>query len=482
MSVRIFLLFFVLALSVSAQENPGLLKIDNEIKKLSADPLLQHGQISFSLRNAGGKVISQHQGEKSLIPASNLKIITTGSALSLLGEDFTFQTRIEHDGFIKEGVLNGNIYITGGGDPTLGTSRYKEYPDMDNLLILFADKIRQAGIQKINGTIIPDDRIFEKNPIPDYWMWTDIGNYYGAGAGGLNINENLYKVYFKPGVSIGDSALVLRTSPEIPGIQFYNSVRTAAAGTGDKAYIYGAPYSNYRYMTGTIPMGGEFSVKGSLPDPSYLLCYSLYKALSALKVKLDFPVQTVVNTFKTERKIIYEHTSPPLKELVKQTNLSSINLYAEAIIKMIGYKINKSGSTYEGIKAVTDYWSKKGVDTLGFFLFDGSGLSATNAVSANHFSQILNIIAKEKYFQTFYNSLPVAGVSGTMAKICKGTCAENNIRAKTGTISNAICYSGYVNTKKGELMSFSLMVNNFEGTGPVIVQKMVKVMVLMADL
>jgi serine-type D-Ala-D-Ala carboxypeptidase/endopeptidase (penicillin-binding protein 4) len=482
MSVRCFLFFILIAFKASAQES-GLSKLSAEIKKLSADPLLKHSQFSFSLRDANGKILSQYEGEKSLVPASNLKISTTAAALSLLGEDFKFETRVEYDGTISnDGTLNGNLYIIGGGDPSLGSGRMKEYPDMDNLLSVMTDKIKKLGIQKISGSIFYDDRIFEKNAIPDYWMWTDIGNYYGAAAFGININENLYRLYFKPGNSIGDSASIVRTIPEVPGLQFSNNVKTARAGTGDHAYIYGAPYSNYRHVSGTIPMGGEFSIKGSLPDPSFLFCYSLYKTLSASGVSLTSPVQNARPSNPLERKLIYAYSSPPLGELVKQTNMSSINLYAEAMLKMIGYKVNRSGTTNGGINAVTNYWSSKGLDTLGLFLFDGSGLSATNAVSANHLSQMLTIIGKEKYFKSFYLSLPVAGVSGTMSKLGKGTAMENNLRAKTGTISNALCYSGYLNAKNGELMSFSIMVNNFEGTGTSVIQKMMKVMVLMTEL
>jgi serine-type D-Ala-D-Ala carboxypeptidase/endopeptidase (penicillin-binding protein 4) len=483
MILRFFLIFSLVAFHAYAQEDPALQKLKSEILKLSEDPSLKHSQVSFSLRSPGGKIVYQYNGEKSLIPASNLKISTTASALSLLGEDFTFQTRIEYDGTIsKDGILNGNLYIIGGGDPSLGTGRIKDCPDMDKLLSLLVEKIKQSGIRKINGSIYSDDRIFEKNVIPDYWMWTDIGNYYGAAAFGININDNFYKLYFKPGSSVGDSTLILRTDPEVPGIRFFNNVKTAAAGTGDNAYIYGAPYSNYRYLSGTIPLGGEFSIKGALPDPAYLLCFSLYKTLVSSGINLTCPVSNAGIISSGERKTIYIHDSPTLKELVKQTNMASINLYSEAMLKMIGYKINKSGSTNAGIKAVTDYWSKKGLDTLGLFLFDGSGLSATNAVSANHLSQMLQIITKESFFKSFYNSLPVAGISGTMSKLGKGSAMENNIRAKTGTINNAICYSGYVNSKKGERMSFSIMVNNFEGTGIALVQKLVKAMTAMSEL
>jgi D-alanyl-D-alanine carboxypeptidase/D-alanyl-D-alanine-endopeptidase (penicillin-binding protein 4) len=478
------ILFFIFIVFTSISYSQDLSKLESEIQKTSGDPQLIHGQLALSLRNSLGKIVYQYNGEKSLIPASNLKVITTATALGILGEDFRYQTKLEYDGTISNGILSGNIYITGSGDPSLGSSRFKEFPDMDKLLEIFSDKIIQAGIKKVDGSIIADETGFDKNAIPEHWMWTDIGNYYGAPAYGININENLYKLYFMPGIKPGDSTSVLRTDPVISGMEFINNVKTGIAGSGDNAYIYGAPYSYQRFLSGTIPLGNsEFSIKGSIPVPSYMLIYNLSKRLIAKGIDLSIPQQQIKQIFNgQERKNIYIHNSISLKELVKATNASSINLYAEALLKTVGYKAKKTGNTKAGVKSVREYWGKKGMDTTGFFMNDGSGLSATNAISANTFSQVLYLVSRETYAATFYESLPLAGVSGTMKNLGKGTTVEGKVAAKTGTINKVICYTGYVSIKNGDRYSFSLLANNFDGMNSEIIRKLTRIMVLMAEL
>jgi D-alanyl-D-alanine carboxypeptidase/D-alanyl-D-alanine-endopeptidase (penicillin-binding protein 4) len=478
------ILFSIVTAFATTSYSQDLTKLQAEIQNTASDPQLIHGQLGLSLRNPSGKIVYQYNAEKSLVPASNLKVITTATALGVLGEDFRYQTRLEYDGIITNGVLTGNIYVTGTGDPSLGSSRFREFPDMAQVLDFFSDKIIQTGIKKINGSIIADETGFDKNATPEHWMWTDIGNYYGAPAYGINFNENLYQLYFMPGIKPGDSTSVLRTDPVIPGIEFINNVKTGSAGSGDNAYIYGAPYSYQRFLSGTIPAGNtEFSIKGSIPVPSYMLIYHLSKKLIAKGVELNMPQLQIKQIFNgQERKSIYLHNSTTLKEIVKATNGSSINLYAEALLKTVAYKMKKTGNTKAGVKCVREYWGKKGMDTAGFFMNDGSGLSATNAISANTFSQVLHLISRETYATSFYESLPLAGVSGTMKNIGKGTTAEGKIAAKTGTINKTICYSGYITIKNGDRYSFSLMANNFDGNNSGIIRKLTRIMVLMAEL
>jgi len=476
-------LFFIIVFSLSVAPAQNLLKLQDELKKITADSILTHAEFSFSLRSSDGKLLLQQNAEKSLSPASNLKVVTTATALLILGEDFRFKTTLEYDGTLdNSGVLNGNIIIRGGGDPTLGGGRTDGTQDINDLLALWSSKIKEAGIKKINGSVVAVNGIFEKNAIPDYWIWTDIGNYYGAGAFGLNMNENLYELIFKPADKVGDSATILRIEPVIPNLQFENNVTTAAKGSGDNTNIYGAPYSYNRYASGTIPAGvAEFTVKGSIPDPAYFSAYSLTQKLKqdGIEVKQS---PLAVQDYKNGLKQFYEFNSPTLKEIALHTNQSSLNLYAECMLKMMGYKVKRQGATKAGIEVVKDYWKNKGMDLSGFFIYDGSGLSDANAVTANQFTSLLSLMMKGKAFNSFYNSLPTVGVSGTVSRLCKGTKAENNIRAKSGTITKVSCYCGYVTTTKGDLLSFSMMVNNYEGKASPINKKLERLMVLMAEL
>jgi D-alanyl-D-alanine carboxypeptidase/D-alanyl-D-alanine-endopeptidase (penicillin-binding protein 4) len=456
-----------------------------ELKKLSETNDLKRGTISFyAYELSSSKTILNYNGNKLLIPASNQKLMTTAAALSILGGDFKFKTYLEYDGHITDkGILEGNIYIRGEGDPTFGSGRISPSEAWSEVLSKVCKILSDAGIKKINGGIIGDASWFEYNSIPDYWIWTDIGNYYGTGTYGLNVNENTYKLLLKPGKAIGDSVEILGTDPVIPNIQFLNSIKTAAEGTGDNGYIYGAPFTSLRTVSGTIPKGGNFSIKGSMPDPAYFVASGVKEALVKNKVEIQLPASSLY-TFNgksiAERKILHTFTSSPLKDIIKETNVNSLNLYAESLLKTIGKKLYNEGTTKAGIKALQEFWNSKGLDPSAVVIFDGSGLSTFNWVCSEAFSQALLQMSKEKYYSDFYNSLPVAGVSGTLKKVGKGTKLENNMRAKSGSMKRVLCYSGYIkNPETGKEYSFSVMVNNFECSASALLPKLEKIFLLL---
>lgn len=501
-SIYLLGLFFCLIFQQSfAQQTEKPAAVDSKVvtvqtvkdymKKLGTDPNFQYAQIGFSLKSvATGKTLLDVNGGKSLMVASNTKLVTTSSALDILGEDFTFKTTISYTGDISaSGTLNGDIIIHGGGDPTMGSDRYKGYPEMDVLMKLLVDKIKLLKIKKITGNIIADQEIFEENNIPDGWTWMDIGNYYGAGVYGININENLYRLYFKKNATVGSAAEVLKTDPVIADLQFNSFVTIDSKGTGDNCYIYGAPYSNSRFLQGTIPAGDiSFIVKGAIPDPPLLTAQYLKGLLLNGGVVVDGGATTSRilhsqgKTLGALGKTIYTHVSPPLKDIVKLTNQYSINMYAEALLKMIGYKASGKGTTVEGVKAIEDYWDSKKIKMNGFFLADGCGLSTFSAFTADQMTDILRITAGTKYFKSFKESLPVAGVSGTLANFCKGTSAENNLCAKSGNMQRVSSYAGYVNNGAGEMLCFTITFNNFGADNAVVKKKVEKIMAMLAEM
>jgi D-alanyl-D-alanine carboxypeptidase/D-alanyl-D-alanine-endopeptidase (penicillin-binding protein 4) len=341
----------------------------------------------------------------------------------------------------------------------------------------------------VGGAIIADDELYNANAIPSGWTWADAGNYYGAPAFGLNFHENLYYLYFKPGAKVGDAPTILRTLPSLKDIHFVNEVTTGAAGSGDNAYIYGAPYTSLRYIQGTIPAGvNEFAIKGALPDPAMVCAGLLQHKLLQKGIKTGAPATTVrlmrmqQKKVNSSRKPIFTHLSPPLASIVKETNMESINLYAEAIVKQLGIKKYGDGTTYSGTEAVISFWGQNGVDLNGFFMRDGSGLSRNNGIRAAILTDILNQCAKAPYFQSLYASLPVAGVSGTMKNTGRGTAAAQNVRAKTGSLERVMSFSGYFTTRSGELMSFALIANDYAGNNAPMRKKMERLMALMAEL
>jgi serine-type D-Ala-D-Ala carboxypeptidase/endopeptidase (penicillin-binding protein 4) len=453
-------------------------------------PGLKYGQWSMYAQNIkSGKVLVNINSETGLAPASNLKVVTAAAALELLGEDFMFSTCLEYDGVITPGgKLQGNIYIRGEGDPTLGSAEMNGVLPLDSLLEQWVIRIRNLGIQYITGTIIADDSFLDYMPTPGSWFWTDIGNYYGAGTSGLCIHENLYFLFFKPGEKAGAPAQVLRTEPSVPGLRFINHMRTGKTGSGDNGYIYHAPWQWEQQLEGTIPAGvDEFSIKGSLPDPAKFAAQYLKEKLKTAGIPVEGEPLTLRETTNgtNQRTLFHITVSPPLRDIIYRLNKKSVNIYAEQLLKVMGKKIKNNASLDSSLQVVQNWLQDNGISTAGLHLHDGSGLSWLNRITTLSFVQLLTNILDKPYFEAFYNSLPIAGDStddGTMRNMCRGTRAAGNLRAKTGGIERVSTHTGYVRTRKGDLVCFSMMANNFDGADRTIRSLHEKIMIQLAEL
>ncbi|MFI5171827.1 MAG: D-alanyl-D-alanine carboxypeptidase/D-alanyl-D-alanine-endopeptidase [Chitinophagales bacterium] len=482
----ILILFQIVVFSQTKLDTIGINRLNGGIKALSLDADLMHASWGFCITDPKtGKIISEYNSEKSLMPASNMKVVTTITALNLLGENYTYSTAIEYDGTItKEGVLDGNLYIRGSGDPSLGSSRMDSTLRFDSLFNVWAIEIKNKGIKKINGNIIADASAFEDYGTPGSWNWDDIGQYYGAGPLGLNVYENKYTIYYSTGSSVSKVDSIF---PAIDGLTVYNDVKVG--GSGDAAYIYGAPDNYYRYVVGSIPSNKKaYEVDGSMPDAPLFAALELKKALTG---KGDEVVKqaTTVYAMKREkieinnqRKLLFEYRSPILKDIVYHTNQKSVNLYAEALLKTTGMVVLNDGSREAGAKAITTYWANRNIDLTGFNMEDGSGLSRLNVVTAKQMCGFLNYELKQPTFAAFKYSLPIAGQTGTLKTIADGTAASGKIFAKSGSMFKVRSYSGYVQTKSGDMLTFCVIVNNYTCGTAEIKSKLEKLMVWMVGL
>jgi D-alanyl-D-alanine carboxypeptidase/D-alanyl-D-alanine-endopeptidase (penicillin-binding protein 4) len=458
-----------------SQTNSDSLAVQNllaQVDAFQAGPAARFGTVALSVRRVcDGEEIIGYNARQSLSSASTLKLITTATAMVVLGPSYTYNTVLEYDGVIKDSVLTGNIYIRGTGDPSLGSWRFPNYYDLPALLNSWSEAIRAAGIRRIQGVIIGDASLYMDLTTPDSWPFSDLGNYYGASLSALNINENLYRVFFGTGKSVGVSASVLRTDPLIPYVILRNSVITDAANTGDQVNIYGAPFQNQQWLMGKVPIGepaNEFSVKGALPDPAFFAAYALQEQLQKDNVTISNPPISVGGgipaTLPTlgKRTVLNQHKSPSLTEIVQQTNYQSINLYAEALLRTTALTLNTSiRSTEASLETLAGFWKAKGVNLDGFRIRDGSGLSTVGALTADNMTGILSAMGREKAFPAFLSTIPVVGQSGTVRSLARNTAAAGNIRAKSGSIEGVRAYAGYVTAADGEQLSFCLFVNKY---------------------
>ena len=477
----LLLLTFLLSFSILSAQST----LQKKINDFATHPNLIHGQLSVAIMDvATNKMIAGHRPNKNMIPASSLKVLITGIALKKLGKDYRFKTELLYDGTItEEGILKGNLIIRGYGDPTLGSHHFEKVEKHDIVLNKWTDAIKKAGIKKIEGYIIGDASYFSTQVDGRTWLWEDLGNYYGAGAWGLNFHENLYHLDLKQTSKLGATPSILTVRPTVPNLHLINELTQDKRGTGDNAYIFGVPYGYTRFIRGTIPIGsGTFTIKGSVPDPPFFAAFQLMQNLEKVGISTS---QRAGSLYQLEQEgihignttIINTYHSPTLQEIVKETNLKSVNLYCEALLRLLA-KIEKGNSDPSlGLEIIMDYLNNNGLPTAGLFLRDASGLSPRNSVSARHLAAYLAFLKKQKdIFPDFKASLPVGGKSGALKYLFRGTIAENRVFAKSGGMDRVRSYSGYVQNKAGKWLSFSIIANNFSGKSSTMRKEMEKLM------
>ncbi|MFA6400254.1 MAG: D-alanyl-D-alanine carboxypeptidase/D-alanyl-D-alanine-endopeptidase [Salinivirgaceae bacterium] len=435
-----------------------------------------------------GEVIAAKNSSKALKPGSTLKLVSTATALELLGPDFQFSTQLEYSGFIDTTarVLHGNIYIRGGGDPTLG-SIYFDSTQQYSFLSDWIHAIKGLGIDSIAGCIVGDASVYSNDMLPSTWTWSNMGNYYGASACGLSIFDNYYSIHFRTLAHKGDTAEILGVNPAIPGLFFENEV-FADTILYDNVTIFGAPFSNFRSIRGSLPLSqSDFIVKGSMPDPALLAAHTLQQSLKEQGIPCEKKASTMRNLSNKKDKNLekrtpfYSTSSPTLSTIIAQINIQSINLFAEHCLIQSAIALGTEPETDIATKAVLEFWRQKGMDIQGLSLNDGSGLSNYNLITPEQVVFILQYMKNQSpHFNSFYQSLAVAGVSGTLKRLTLGSLAQGNLHGKSGTVDRSKAFAGYVTSISGRQIAFSMVVNNFSCSSKEASDQLEKLMIELA--
>ncbi|QEM11484.1 D-alanyl-D-alanine carboxypeptidase/D-alanyl-D-alanine-endopeptidase [Mucilaginibacter rubeus] len=441
-------------------------KISNAFGRLQADSQCSYASLSLTVLDAKtGEQVFAGNPNMGLATASTLKTITSITAFNVLGPDFQYQTQLGYTGDIgADGTLNGDVIIKGAGDPTLGSWRYEQTKE-GHVLALMADALRKAGIKKITGRIIGDDSIFGTQSIPEGWIWQDIGNYYGAGTSGLCWRENQFDIKLRTGV-VGNPVGVSRTVPLMPYLSFKSELINGSSGSGDNAYAFLPIGSKVMYLRGSYAVDQEKkSISAALPDAAYDAALRLNDTLRSLGIIISNEPESAATLSAKNlplpviSKNLATISSPALSKIVYWLNQKSINLYAEQLLKTIAWKQGRKPTTANGVDEVQKFWAARGIDTRSLNIYDGSGLSPGDKVTTLTLARILQSAKKESWFADFYTSLPI----------------YNDIKMKSGSINNVLCYAGY-QTKNGRELCFSIMVNNFSGSSRGIKEKMFRVL------
>ena len=448
-----------------------------KLEEMLADSLFLNASISFYVADAeNGTPIYSHNHKTSLVPASNMKLVSSAVALELLGPGYIFQTTIGYTGILnsRTGELTGDIVIKGGGDPTLGSDYFISH--YEDFMEQWVEAIKNAGIKKVNGRVITDDSHFDFDPAAPRWLWEDLGMSYGAGVFGLSIFDNTCVIRVRTAAD-GVNVELIDITPNIDGFTLTNRLRVS--GTTGNWYVYTAPYNLSGWLSGTIPARNENTLRASIPDPPLLAAQILFRRLEADNIEITGAPSTarIENLTNINITHLTQTNSPELRLITEILNKESINLYADTFVKELGKQFGGNGSLLEGRKVIMQFLGNAGVDTLGIFIEDGSGLSARSAVNAEALVTLLIYMKNRgKYFQDYLFSLPAAGKDGTLLQVFTDPVFESNLKAKSGSMTRVRCYSGYFTAKSGKEIVFSILVNNFQGTSRNVIQHIEEVL------
>lgn len=451
LALKLALLALYLPLLVCPVMADGL-ELRQQIDQLLDDPCLDHGVQGVVIRSADtGDTLYERGGDLALIPASNMKLLVSSAALLCLGPDFTWVTEVLASGPIdSNGTLEGDLIIRGGGDATLDTEGLRE----------LARRIKSAGIVKVKGAVVADDTAFDGRRLGWGWSWDDEPYYYSAQISALCLNRNTVDVWVYPGRSAGSPA-VIRTVPPTNLVTVESTATTGRADSEKTIRVNRKRGLNVIQVSGSIPEGQypeQREAPATVEDPA------LY-AGDVFRTELTRQGILVAGGLRSgaapeDAVLIVKRTSPPLSHVLALLNKPSDNLIAEVLLKSLGRAVKGSGTTEAGIEAVMEVFAQVGMDTGAIRMVDGSGLSRLNLVTARSIAALLGYMRVHPQWNVFVNSLPTAGVDGTLRGRMKGTAAEGRVRAKTGYLSRVSSLSGYVNTRSGERLVFSILMNN----------------------
>ena len=421
-------------------------KLDDTTRKLLSSDAAYSANLSFYVADEDGNFVYEYNGNKGLSTASTQKIFTAAAALETLGKDFRYTTTLQYNGTVSGSTLNGDLYLTSNGDPTLGSWRYDGYKP-ENFRQKLLQALKEKSISHITGNLIIDDSYFDFQTVPGGWPWNDLGNYYGAGVWGVNWRENQFDMEMVNGK-------LKNTNVELPNLQWVNEVTTG--GNSDQSLIFTAPHSDVAYINGKLP-AKSITVSGAMPNPPLTFGNEIGDWLKTSKIDLKGKIITVseqkilgektANFSKTH--ILLDYKSPTLDKIIFWFMRKSVNLYGETLIKTLAKEKKRDGSFDSGISYLKDFWKGKGIQASMINFADGSGLSPQNYVSARAEVQALIYSKKQPWFPVFFEGFPTQG---------------NGMKMKSGTMKDTKSFAGFQTSRDGKKYVFAIIINNYQGS------------------
>ena len=430
--------------------------LQQAVEEVVADPTFAQAYVGVCVMDHQGRVLAGVNQEKMLVPASNMKLISTGAALHILGPQHCFETTLAHDGVIEDGVLKGNLFVIGGGDPTLG-SKDSIAVALERTFAVWEKMLRDAGVRRIEGSVVGDGRYFEGPAEEPSWLWNDIGTYYGAGATGLMFYENMQSFSVSAGATVGAPVNIKPYYPDCPWMDFRYACSTGIAGSGDQLYMYTsdlAPVAEIRGTFGVDRAAKRVDCANKFPEYTcahYFADYLRRRGISCSEGAGDFKLETdwmsADISGNGDLNVLGSSFSPTLDRIAFETNHASNNVYAETLFRTLGKTLRGSACYDSSYVAINDAFAELGIAGLkGVRIQDGSGLSRQNLISPEALCNFLYAMSGSPAFDVFLASLPSPGFNGTLEYNMKGqpSALRSRIKVKSGSMTGVRCYSGYI--------------------------------------
>ncbi len=465
-----------------------LAELQSRIAEIVRQPALEPGIFAVKIVSLDtGNVIFEQYANKFVRPASNMKLYTVAAALDRLTPDYHFITSVYAKEKADKGTIKGDLIIYGRGDPSIAArfSNGDYFKGINDL----AERIVAAGVKRVKGDLVGDESYFNGAPLGSGWEWEDLQWAYGAQVSALTVNDNAIDLTVRPGEKVGAPVVITTGPPATSFMTIANHATTSPRGSKSDLQLYRGLGANTLEISGNVPLGDNgFTGSVAIPDPALAFVTMLRDALTKRGVKIDGRVRTVnarsggsitpdlllalvalPNNLQRPGPVeIASLQSPAFSLIAANTLKPSQNLYTEIILRTLGTTTSTNpNQTNEdaGLIVVREFLRQAAARESDLALNDGSGLSRNDMITANATVQLLTFMSKHKYYAQFRDALPIAGVDGTLRTRMRGTPAEGNLRAKTGSLSSVASLSGYVTTAAGEHLVFSMMLNNYPDAG-----------------
>lgn len=455
----------VLAAPTPHAPAPLRVRVQHAVARVFQTESLRHAVVAIEVRPlSGGPSLVERNAEISMIPASVMKLATTAAALDVFGPDARWRTTVEaSEAPDTNGVLAGDLYLVGSGDPSL-SRELASHPDFGVFDVL-ADKLRAAGLRAVRGRVIGSDAAFSGERRGADWGWEDLVWWYGAEAAGLTFADGSAHLKVAPGAA-GGAPLHIERHPAGDYYRVESEATTCAAGEESALKLDRPLGQNILKLSGCLALGAPTqNLFVALEDPVLYAAAVFADALRAHGIEVAGPAAALRTPPPFPRQVLGTYEGAPLSEILKDINKPSHNLRAEMLLRLVGRKVRGEGSAEAGRAAVLDRLKAQGVDVAGWDMLDGSGQAHGDLVTARGLCDLLVVMAKHAHAAPFRASLPAAGVDGTLAGRLRSARTLGRIEAKTGTLRHSSSLAGYATTASGESLVFAILVNH--ATGPV---------------